>query len=669
MLATLRKELVTLWTSPVPYVVGALLNIAVGVLFVDALRAREQAVFQPLVPIVGFLVLALAPALTMRTVAEEVRSGTLDVLLVSGARPARLLLAKWLAAFATLLVTMAPLGVHAALLQWWGQPDTAPMLTGAAGLVLLAGAAIAVGVCASSLTSSLPVAALGAFVVTLLGWFLQPAPASVALQRLSARLSISERVRGFAGGAIDTGSISFFVVVMAVCFAIARLAVGGHRVGRHRRGLAVTVGAVVVLLVVQTWADAHGRLIDLTAGRTLSLSSETTDLLEALPGRVEISAFVEGDQPGRVEAVALLDRYQWASRNIRARVLDPLERPGEMRRLGVDPLVGGVALELGKRVEHASAVTEQDITLALARLERGELPRLCLTAGHGELDPASTLSNGLSRAVSVLTGNGYEVGTIDLLAAPSVPATCGAVLVIGPAARLGPAGEALRRWYQADGRLLVLAESDLDAGLGALLEGSGVTLTGGVVAEGDPASVIQGDPTAPIIRRFSSGNPVVRNLPPVFLVGTGGIDVSDAKVAGRTVNRLADTSASSLLVDDPRAPTAIARPGPVTVMAAVDESANVDAIVQRRRLVVVGDADFASNAFIDQAGNAQLLVQAVDWLTVDDSLVSITSNLAEPRPLQLTAARRQYALLLSAGVIPGLLLVAGGFVWALRRRA
>ena len=668
--ATLRKELVSLWTSPVPYVACALVNIMVAVLFVGTLRAREQAVFQPMVPLAGFLVLAVAPMLTMRTVADETRTGTLDVLLASRAPVGRVVIAKWLAAFVTVVAVFAPIASHAALLLWWGEPDTAPMLTGLFGLVALAAAATAIGVAASALTSSLPVAAMGAFVVMLLGWFVQPSPASAALRSLAARLSISERVRGVAGGGIDTGSLGFFVAVTVAGLVIATASVARRRAGRPLRVWSTAGGVLVILLGAQVWLDDNSRLIDLTAERSLSLTSQTEDLLTELPGTMRITAFIGAKEPGRAEAVALLDRYERANRKIGGRVLDPLGQPGELARLGVDPVLGGVAVELDGEVELAAAATEQDISLAIARLRRGELPRLCLTAGHGELDPSSTLSNGFSRAVGLLRDNGYETAVIDLLATPTVPADCGAVLLIGPVSPLGDAIEALRSWYADEGRLLVLAESGLDAGLNPLLDGTGISLLGGVVAEADPGSVLEGDPTAPLIRRYSSGNPVVRNLPPTFLVGAGGLEVDDDDdTPGRTLNRLGDTSEASLLVADPNSDATEVTTGPITVMAAVDDSANIDGTIRRQRAVVVADADFVSNGFVGRAGNARFLVQAVDWLTVDHSLVSITSNLAEPRPLELTDARRSYALLLTAGLIPALVLVLGGLVWALRRRA
>jgi hypothetical protein len=52
---------------------------------------------------------------------------------------------------------------------------------------------------------------------------------------------------------------------------------------------------------------------------------------------------------------------------------------------------------------------------------------------------------------------------------------------------------------------------------------------------------------------------------------------------------------------------------------------------------------------------------------VDENLVAVTANLARPRPLELTSSRRSYALFLSVGVVPGLFILAGALVWALRR--
>jgi hypothetical protein len=129
------------------------------------------------------------------------------------------------------------------------------------------------------------------------------------------------------------------------------------------------------------------------------------------------------------------------------------------------------------------------------------------------------------------------------------------------------------------------------------------------------------------------------------------------------VSRLADTSPDSVLQ---RADGSTV-PGPITVAAAADLSAVRGQDIVRTRIIAVGDGDFVSNALLKEAGNSAFFIQAVDWLTLDENLVAVTANLASPRPLQLTDARRSYALFLSAGAVPGLFFLAGAMVWAVRR--
>jgi ABC-type uncharacterized transport system involved in gliding motility auxiliary subunit len=93
-----------------------------------------------------------------------------------------------------------------------------------------------------------------------------------------------------------------------------------------------------------------------------------------------------------------------------------------------------------------------------------------------------------------------------------------------------------------------------------------------------------------------------------------------------------------------------------------------DEEVARSRIVVVGDVDFATAEYADAGADQRFLLQAVGWLALDDDLIPLSSNLPRDRPLQLTDARVQYARLLGVVLVPGLLLVGGGIVWAVRRR-
>ena len=122
--AVAGKELTVLWSSPVPYVVGALFQGVLAALFVDQLHAREQAVVQPLFPLAGFLLLLTVPIITMRSFAEEARTGTLDLLQAAPVPPSPLVAGKWLAGWLTTLAMLLPTGVLVVIVRWLGYKAT-----------------------------------------------------------------------------------------------------------------------------------------------------------------------------------------------------------------------------------------------------------------------------------------------------------------------------------------------------------------------------------------------------------------------------------------------------------------------------------------------------------------------------------------------------------------
>lgn len=227
--AVTGKDLRTLWTSPVPYVVGAVLQAALGLLMVDQLAARDQAVVQPLFPLAGFLLLLVVPVVTMRTFAEEARAGTLDQLLAVPLRPGVLVVAKWLASWLTVVALAAPAAVFVALTALWGDPDDGPVITGFVGLVALAALTTAVGVLASACTESQPIAAMAALFASIVGWFAHVGDPAVGDAGLLAAVSLSERLRLFAGGAVDTGDLAFFVAGTIAALVVAAAAVDLRR--------------------------------------------------------------------------------------------------------------------------------------------------------------------------------------------------------------------------------------------------------------------------------------------------------------------------------------------------------------------------------------------------------------------------------------------------------
>src|SRR5213082_2093621 len=132
--AVLRKELATLWSSPVPWIAGAAFQAVVAVLFVDQLQGRAQAVVQPLFPIAGLLMVVAVPVLAMRAFSEEKRTGNLDVLLAAPVPTVPLAVGKVAAVWLTALAILLPALALAGLTALWGNPDAGPIISGFLGL-------------------------------------------------------------------------------------------------------------------------------------------------------------------------------------------------------------------------------------------------------------------------------------------------------------------------------------------------------------------------------------------------------------------------------------------------------------------------------------------------------------------------------------------------------
>lgn len=431
---------------------------------------------------------------------------------------------------------------------------------------------------------------------------------------------------------------------------------------------------VLLLLGVMDFGLTRIRVVrDLTAEHSQTLTEESLEVVRKVREPVRINVFFARGDPDRVNAASLLLRYRQLNRRIDFRLIDPETSPSEAQRFGINPVFGGIAVVAGDRTERAQTPTEQDITAALARLIRGKPTHVCLTKGHGETDPESTVSEGFAATVVLLQRNGYETEVIDLLTNPSVPSGpggCQALIIASPQTAFGESEKRIAEYLDQTGRAVILTDPSSTADLNPLLEPFGLAIERGVVLEGDSQSRFPDDPTRPVVFDYRPTHPITRRMPPTFYPGSQALVVTDETMSGLVVSPLARTSDDSYLEREPLEPSFDSErdiPGPIAVAAAADLSANVGGEVLRTRIVVFGDVDFATNAFVGQAGNSTMLIRALDWVILEEDLVTVSANLPRVRPIDLTEGRIAYARFLLAGVVPGLFLLAGGAVWAIRR--
>ncbi len=444
-----------------------------------------------------------------------------------------------------------------------------------------------------------------------------------------------------------------------------------------RRVAVALLAFVAVVFGVNTALGRVRAQWDLTAEGSATLSSETRRVLDAIDRRIEITAFFPRDALGRVEAATLLARYRDENRRITYRILDPELAPGEVQRLGVQEVGSAAVSDVGDpdQIEIAQYTIEIDITSAIARLVRDVQGDVCFAKGHGERSIKSTDPEGMSQVVEILRANGYKVRTLDLISSPEVPRSCSAVVLAAPTTRIRKEVRgAITDYGRNAGKIMLLADPEADVDLTPISRRWGITFDDGVVIEGDPSSHLPDDLTAPVVTRYAGGSPVVRGLGPTFFPRTMAVDGRGSDDPGLTVTEIASTSELAYLDRDDLGDfdPKIDRKGPVGIGAAADDTEVLDptsdrARIKRTRIIAWGDVDFATNAFVNDGANARLWLQGIDWLTQPEDLVTAVPKFPAARELDLTEARSRYMLFLMAGVIPGLFVIAGGLVWAVRR--
>lgn len=232
--AIASRELLAYYRTPLGWVVTALYLALSGVVFgFLVLAPAEPASLRPFFGLSGWLLLFIAPAISMRLIADEYRAGTIEPLMTSPVSDWLIVAGKYVAAVAFLVLMLLPTAAFALTLEYFADPDYGPIASGYLGLLLAGIMYLAVGALFSALTSSQTLAFLGALFTLLLARIVTAdaiahrAPAAIG--RALYAVSIDERLSDFSRGVIDTGDVSFFLLASVWLVILAVVALQSRR--------------------------------------------------------------------------------------------------------------------------------------------------------------------------------------------------------------------------------------------------------------------------------------------------------------------------------------------------------------------------------------------------------------------------------------------------------
>lgn len=219
VLAIAARDLRSYFVSPLAYVVAALFSLVSGYLFWLILCTSRQASMQGLFANLAVVFLLITPALTMRLLAEERKSGTIELLMTVPLRDWELVGGKYLASLAFLGFLFLCTLVYPLLLAFVGKPDWPVILAGYLGAFLLGASFMAVGLLASSWTQNQVVAAVATFAISLILWLL-PAAGQIFGYPLSETLnflSVVSHQENLVRGILDSTDLVFYLSFILGC--------------------------------------------------------------------------------------------------------------------------------------------------------------------------------------------------------------------------------------------------------------------------------------------------------------------------------------------------------------------------------------------------------------------------------------------------------------------
>lgn len=216
--AVYRRELATYFASPLAYLVGGAFLFLMGVLFWLIVSDSREASLRSTFLNMALVLLLTSPALTMRLLAEEQRTGSLELLLTLPLRDWHVVLGKYLASLTLYLAILGLTLFYPFLLFRFGNPDPGPILTGYMGTILLGASFLSMGLFTSSLTENQVVAAITGFGLLLLLWLADvigrfPGP---PLEEALAYASLSDHYFATLRGVLDTSDVVYFLSVVVV---------------------------------------------------------------------------------------------------------------------------------------------------------------------------------------------------------------------------------------------------------------------------------------------------------------------------------------------------------------------------------------------------------------------------------------------------------------------
>lgn len=435
--------------------------------------------------------------------------------------------------------------------------------------------------------------------------------------------------------------------------------------GRTARSIMLSF-AVVAIASAGAWLST--RLpwsVDWSAAGRGGLSEATVHVLRNLSEPVHLTAFVREEPVVRRMISQLVERYARVYPAIALRFVDPVREPQHVAAVtGADE--GMVLLVYGSRRQLINGFTEPRLTSGLLRVQRAENRFVLFVTGHGERDPNETGSRDVSAFAARLRLQGVQVQTLHLAQVGVIPDNTAALVIASPQVRyLAQEIALIREYVQRGGNVMWLAEPGDLAGLESLADDLGVAVSAQPLLDPRARTVEGADESMALGVEYGAQSGLLQGFNQVTaFAGAAGVMAS---APGFVATPLVPWTQSIVAADDDHH-AGRSLPAPMMLAVALERDVPVSGIVHAQRIVVAGDGDFLSNAYLGIGGNLELGLRFANWVQQDDVAVNVPAAVAADARLHVSTT---LLVVLGIGflfVLPIGLSATGMIIWRRRQR-
>lgn len=220
-----KREMAATFDSPIPYIAATVFLVATGLMFFfgidgsqDYFEAR-QATLRPLFDSAPWVLAVILPSVTMRLIAEERKSGSLELLVTLPVTDVAIIIGKLIGATGFLVVALLLTLVFPLLVGEIGSPDVGAIIGGYLGLFLIGVTFLSLGLMTSCWTENQIIAFILGLLLCVFFWTATDALIKVAFERPPAALMLltfKSQFASFAKGVVDLRNVLYFLSVIAV---------------------------------------------------------------------------------------------------------------------------------------------------------------------------------------------------------------------------------------------------------------------------------------------------------------------------------------------------------------------------------------------------------------------------------------------------------------------